>query len=87
MAENREDLQLEKERTGLRICSEKNVDIVLKRAFVHFAKWLRNNYNFPKRVPVYVKRSYYIVDKFTKEQVSASFCAVYCILKMPRIAA
>ncbi|GAC42155.1 hypothetical protein [Paenibacillus popilliae] len=63
---------MEKERSGLRIRSDKDVNIVLKRAFVHFAKWLRCHYHFPKRVPVYVKKSYYIISR-SKEQVSATF--------------
>ncbi|RJG22784.1 hypothetical protein [Paenibacillus thiaminolyticus] len=68
---------MNKERTGLRIRSDKNVDVVLKKAFVHFAKWLRCHYNFPKRVPVYVKESYYIITHCSKEQVSATFFAPY----------
>ncbi len=68
---------MEEERTGLRIRSDKGVDIILKKAFVHFAKWLRCHYNFPKRVPVYVKKKYYIVNQFSKEQVSATFFAPF----------
>ncbi|WP_148277867.1 hypothetical protein [Paenibacillus popilliae] len=65
------------ERTGLRIRSDKGVDVVLKKAFVHFAKWLRCHYHLPKRVPVYVKESYYIINRFSKEQVSATFFAPF----------
>ncbi|GAC43339.1 hypothetical protein [Paenibacillus popilliae] len=68
---------MEEERMGLRIRCDKNVPDILKKAFVHFAKWLRCHYNFPKRVPVYVKESYYIVNKFSKEQVSATFYAPF----------
>lgn len=68
---------MEEERTGLRIRSGKNVDVVLKKAFIHFAKWLRRHYNFPKMVPVYIKESYYIVNQFSKEQVLATFFAPY----------
>jgi hypothetical protein len=68
---------LEKEESGIRIYSDKNVDVILKKAFVHFAKWLRCHYNFPKRVPVYVKKSYYIITKYTKEQAVASFFAPF----------
>jgi hypothetical protein len=68
---------LEEKRTGLRIRSDKNVDVVLKKAFIHFAKWLRRHYEFPKRVPVYLKESYYIITHCTKEQASASFFAPF----------
>jgi len=74
---NNKDIFVNKERAGLRIRLNKNVDIVLKKAFIHFAKWLRQNYNFPKRVPAYVKESCYIVNQFSKEQVSATFFAPF----------
>ncbi|GAC42152.1 hypothetical protein [Paenibacillus popilliae] len=74
---NRKDLQVEKCRTGLRIRSDKNVHVILRKAFIHFAEWLRCNYNFPKRVPVYLKSSYYIITQCSKEQAAASFFAPY----------
>lgn len=49
-----------RKRTGIRIYSEKDVDIKLKKAFVDFAKWLRKEYDFPVRIPVYVKKDKYI---------------------------
>ena len=42
-------------RIGLRFRYEKNVDPEVKRACVQFAIWLRQNYEFPLRVVVYVK--------------------------------
>jgi hypothetical protein len=68
---------LKKGRTGLRIRCDKNVPDVLKKAFLHFAKWLRYHYEFPRRVPVYVKASYHIVTRFTKEHATASFFAPF----------
>lgn len=53
------------ERTGLRICSEQQVDLRLKKAFVDFAKWLRKEYNFPIRIPVYIQK-----DKYIKSRLS-----------------
>jgi len=68
---------VKKERTGIRICCNKNVHFVLKKAFLHFARWLRKNYNFPKRVPVYLKESCYIINRFSKEKVTATFFAPF----------
>ena len=42
-------------RTGLRIKFDKNVDMEVKRACKEFCKWLRKNYYFPMRIPVYIK--------------------------------
>lgn len=42
-------------RTGLRFRYDKSVDPEVKRACTQFAQWLRSEYYFPLRVPVYVK--------------------------------
>lgn len=68
---------MKKGRTGLRIRCDKNVPVVLKKAFIHFAKWLRCHYNFPKRVAVYIKASYHVVTQVTKEHASALFFAPF----------
>ncbi len=47
-------------RSGLRLKSEKNVDAEVKRACKEFCKWLRTQYYFPIRVPIYLKSSYKI---------------------------
>lgn len=47
-------------RTGLRLRFEKDVDPEVKRACKEFCKWLRTEYYFPVRVPVYVKCSKHI---------------------------
>lgn len=42
-------------RTGIRFRYDKTVDNEVKRACSQFAKWMRREYYFPARVPVYVK--------------------------------
>ena len=42
-------------RTGLRLRIDKDVDLEVRKACLEFAKWLRKEYTFPVRVPVYVK--------------------------------
>lgn len=42
-------------RSGLRIRYDKGVDPEVKRAIGEFAVWLRSEYVFPMRVPIYVK--------------------------------
>jgi len=46
-----------KRRTGIRFRYESSVDPEVKRACTQFARWLRAEYYFPLRVPVYVKGS------------------------------
>lgn len=64
-------------RKGLRIRTKTGVHIEVKRACLEFAKWLRTSYDFPIRVVVYLKKDYKIKNRFTKEQVSATFFAPY----------
>lgn len=42
-------------RRGLRFRFEPDIDPEVKRACMSFAKWLRSNFIFPLRVPVYMK--------------------------------
>ena len=42
-------------RTGIRFRYDKSVSSEFKTACMGFAKWLRTEYSFPLRVPVYVK--------------------------------
>lgn len=46
-----------KHRRGLRLKFDKDVDPEVRRACKEFCKWLRSEYYFPKRVPVYIKSS------------------------------
>ncbi|MEH7299994.1 hypothetical protein [Neobacillus drentensis] len=64
-------------RTGLRIKSEPGVHPEVRRACLEFAKWLRKEFEFPKRVVVYLKNDYQIKNRFTKELVSATFLAPF----------
>jgi hypothetical protein len=47
-------------RTGLRLKFEKGIDAEVRRACKEFCKWIRTEYYFPVRIPVYVKKSKYI---------------------------
>lgn len=47
-------------RTGLRFRYDAGVDVEVKEAFVKFAQWLRSEYEFPLRLPMYVKAGKYI---------------------------
>jgi hypothetical protein len=64
-------------RTGFRIRSEQGVHPEVRRACIEFAKWLRKEFEFPKRVVVYLKKDYQIKNRFTKELVSATFFAPF----------
>jgi hypothetical protein len=62
-----------KTRSGLRIRPNKNVDDENAYYIKHFAKWLRKNYEFPVRVPVYVSEKKYVLAKNGEEGVSIFF--------------
>jgi len=59
-------------RAGLRLRFDKDVNEEVKRACIVFCKWLRRNYYFPMRIPVYVKFSKKI-KTLDGEYVSATF--------------
>ncbi len=71
-------------RTGLRIRCLKGVDPEVRRACIEFGKWLRQNYNFPIRVVIYLKPDYQIKNQ-EGEMVSATFFAPYCKEEEPFI--
>ncbi len=52
-------------RKGLRLRFDKGVDEEVKEACLSFANWLREQYCFPVRVPIYFKNTSYLrtVDK------------------------
>jgi hypothetical protein len=62
-------------RIGVRIRGARGHPEV-RRAFIRFARWLRQEYNFPIRVPVYLFPSEQIITMHG-ERVSASFFAPY----------
>lgn len=59
-------------RTGLRLKFDKNVDPEVKRACKDFAKWIRTEYYFPIRVPIYIK-SCEKIRAMDGEMVAATF--------------
>lgn len=63
-------------RTGLRFRYEPNVDPEVKNACKCFAKWLRSEYYFPIRVPVYIKDKTYIKAR-DGEHVVGTFLGPY----------
>jgi len=60
-------------RTGIRIRGQRGNPEV-RRALIRFARWLREHYEFPIRVPVYLLPSEQIVTMHD-QKVSASFFA------------
>jgi hypothetical protein len=69
------DMRAKRNRTGIRIRGARGHPEV-RRAFIRFAKWLRQEYDFPIRVPVYLFPSEQIITMHG-ERVSASFFAPY----------
>lgn len=63
-------------RKGVRLRFDKAVDQEVKRACKEYVYWLRKQYNFPIRVPIYFKASKYITT-LTGEKVSAIFFGPY----------
>ena len=60
-------------RTGLRIRGERGHPVV-REALKRFARWLRLEYNFPIRVPVYLNQHHRFLT-IEGEKVTASFFA------------
>jgi len=59
-------------RTGLRLRFQKGTDAEVRRACLEFCNWIRKQYYFPIRVPIYVKSSEFIISK-SGEKFSAIF--------------
>lgn len=59
-------------RSGLRLKFDKNVDCDVKQSCKEFAKWLRKEFVFPQRVPVYLKATKQIKAR-DGQMVSAIF--------------
>jgi hypothetical protein len=59
-------------RVGLRVKYDKEVNEEVKRACKEFCNWLRENYCFPIRVPIYIKSAKRI-KAMDGEYVSATF--------------
>ncbi|MDL2328051.1 hypothetical protein LJC64_05335 [Ruminococcaceae bacterium OttesenSCG-928-A11] len=71
-------------RTGLRVRFEKDVNAEVRRACISFCKWLRSKYNFPIRVPIYIKASKKIIA-MDDERVYATFFAPFNLEQEPYI--
>lgn len=59
-------------RTGLRLRFDTDVNLEVKRACKDFCKWIRRNYYFPIRIPIYIKSTPQI-KAMDGEYVSATF--------------
>lgn len=66
------DLSDAKHRTGLRTRFEKGVDPEVRAACLRFCAWLRTEYFFPIRIPIYFKQAARI-KAMDGELVSATF--------------
>lgn len=64
-----------RKRKGLRVCGARGHPVV-RAALVRYAVWLRMNYEFPIRVPVYLHPGEYIIN-MSGSKVSATFFAPY----------
>lgn len=71
-------------RKGLYLKSDCDADVEVRRACKEFCKWLRANYIFPIRVPIYLKSSYKI-KAMDGELVSGTFFEPYNRLTEPYI--
>ena len=69
--EARREIKLDR-RTGLRLRCDRDLNPEVKRACKAFCAWLRKNYEFPIRVPVYLKATEFIKAR-DGEHVSATF--------------
>ncbi len=80
---SKEQFQLFK-RSGLRLRFDKAVDADVKCACKEFCIWLRKNYAFPIRIPVYIKHKEFI-KACDGECVSATFFGPYNYNEEPYI--
>ncbi|KZZ85771.1 hypothetical protein [Bacillus sp. SJS] len=72
-------------REGLRVRVEKGVNEDVRTACLDFCKWLRKEMEFPVRVVIYIKKSYYVKNITTKQLASATFFAPYQLNVEPYI--
>lgn len=70
------DLDDKEHRSGLYTRFEKGIDPEIKKECLKFCEWLRKEYFFPIRVPVYFKKSRFI-KAMDGENVSATFFEPY----------
>ncbi len=68
----------------MRLRCDKNIDPEVRRACIEFCKWLRSKYEFPMRVPIYLKDSV-AIKAMDGEMVSATFLRPYDKYQEPYI--
>ncbi|MBQ4510659.1 MAG: hypothetical protein II984_08045 [Clostridia bacterium] len=71
-------------RHGIRLVSKPSIDSDLNNAIKGMLKWLRSNYEFPIRCPIYLYDYPYLISRSGKK-VSASFIAPYDRFEEPYI--
>ena len=71
-------------RSGIRLVSQPSIDRDLNNAIKEMLKWLRKNYVFPIRCPIYLFDYPHLISR-KGEQVSASFIAPYDRFEEPYI--
>ena len=72
-------------RSGIRLRFEKGVDPEVKRACTEFVWWLREEYEFPIRVPIYFKASRQLKVKEPEETASGIFGGPFDLHEEPYI--
>ena len=60
-------------RTGIRIRVESSVDDEVRSACKNFVSWLRSAYDFPLRIPIYVKSAPYLISLDGEKAVGTFF--------------
>lgn len=63
-------------RTGIRLRFDKGVNPEVRRACLEFVQWIRKNFDFPIRIPIYFKNKEFILSN-QGEHVSATFFGPY----------
>lgn len=71
-------------RYGMRLRCDRDIDPEVRRACKEFFKWLRLKYEFPVRVPIYLKNSA-MIRAMDGEMVSATFFGPYDKYQEPYI--
>ncbi len=80
----REKYDMTRIRGGLRLRCDSGIDCEVRRACKEFCYWLRKEYKFPVRVPIYLKNQDRIRAK-DGELVTAIFCGPYNKYHEPHI--
>lgn len=71
-------------RYGMRLRCDRDIDPEVRRACKEFCKWLRLKYEFPVRIPIYLKNSA-MIRAMDGEMVSATFFGPYDKYQEPYI--